>query len=226
MSNLGLAGIRKAKALAAERRQFSDVKVEWFKLNAAKPSSVVQFLHELDEDGKLYDPNRGLPVTEVEHNGPGKEGWKSRASCSMEDEGRCYACEQHSADPTAGWKARTNLYMNILDEDGKVKILSRNVNNAFVDTLIEYYEGDEDNRSIMDRAYKLKLTGEGFNTTWTMIPVNKQVDASNVELFDIESAVLRKIPYDKQREWYGKNIGPAPKETSTDSSSSEELDWA
>lgn len=195
----GLAGIRKAKEEAAARRAEMDrPKVQWFTLKNRSNGARVRFLQELDEESPNYDPSRGTLITILEHQAPGKEGWKARAMCTYEKEGRCFACEKNREAPTAGWKAKTNMYVNVLDEDGVVKVLSRNVNNAFVDTLVEWFSST---LTITDRTFKLKQTGEGMNTTWTMTPA-PDLDAVVGELYDLEQAVLRHVPYENQKEYY------------------------
>lgn len=219
----GLAGIRKAKEEAAARREaMNQPKVEWFTLKGRPNGAKINFLQELDTDGKGYDENRGVVITVVEHQAPGKEGWKARGMCTYDVEGRCYACERHAEKPAEGWKPKTNLYANILDEDGVVKVLSRNVNNAFVDTLMEYFT---DSGTITGNTFKLKQTGEGFNTTWLMMPSGDKVDTSGVELYDLEKAVVRHVPYEKQAEYYGKVYSPATASASSNDSEEESLDW-
>lgn len=202
----GLAGIRKAKEAAAARREAANGKVEWFTLKDRPNGARVLFLQELDEEGKNYDKTRGTVITVVEHQAPGKEGWKARATCTMESEDRCYACEQHSIDPNEGWKAKTSLYANVLDEDGKVKVLSRNVNNAFIDNLVEWFE---ESGSITGNPFKLREMGEGFGRTWTLTPTNWNLDPNApVELYDLEKTVVRFVPYAEQKEYYGKAYQP------------------
>lgn len=185
----GLAGIRKAKEESAARRAaFEAPKADWFKLSGNPNGRKVYFLQELDEDGENYDSSRGTVLTVVEHQAPGKDGYKARATCTFETEGRCYACDMHKRNPSEGWKQKVNLYINVLDEDGKVKVLSRNVNNAFVDSLVEWFN---ESGTITANAFKLKENGEGFNRIWTMTPTQMSHDPSEVELFDLEKVVLR-----------------------------------
>ncbi len=198
----GLAGIRKAKEEAAARRAaFETPKADWFKLSGNPNGRKVYFLQELDEDSETYDAARGVVLVAVEHQAPGKEGWKARATCTFEDEGRCYACEMHKRNPQDGWKQKTSIYINVLDEDGKVKVLSRNVNNGFVENLVEWFN---ESGSITRNAFKLKETGEGFNRTWTMTPTQLDLDPTQVELYDLHKVVLRNIPYDEQEQYYGR----------------------
>lgn len=220
----GLAGIRKAKEEAAARREaMNSPKVEWFSLKGRPNGAKVVFLQELDEDGKNYDATRGTVITVVEHQAPGREGWKARAMCTIEDEGQCFACERHRENPTEGWKAKTNLYVNVLDEDGKVKVLSRNVNNAFVDNLIEWFS---ETNSITENAFKLKEMGEGFNRTWTLTPSPQALPDMAVELYDLEKAVVRKVAYGQQADYYGKAYSGPEKEGSPSSATEDEsLAW-
>jgi hypothetical protein len=217
----GLAGIRKAKEEAALRReQMSQAKVEWFTLKGRPNGARIKFLQELDEVGLNYLPDRGTFITVLEHQAPGKEGWKARAMCTNEEEGRCFACERHSENPGEGWKAKTNMYINILDEDGVVKVLSRNVNNSFVDTLVEWFDSTG---TITDSTFKLKETGEGFNRTWTMTPA-QPLDANVGELYELEKVVVRKIPYSDQRDYYMRVYNPIEK-TEEKTELDEALSW-
>lgn len=219
----GLAGIRKAKEEAAARREaMNQPKVEWFSLSKRPNGAKILFLQELDEDGKNYSEERGTVITVVEHVAPGKEGWKARAMCTYEDEGRCYACEKHRESPSEGWKSKTNLYVNVLDEDGKVKVLSRNVNNAFVDNLVEWFS---ESGSITDNAFKLKEMGEGFNRTWTLTPSPQAMDGSAVELYDLEKTVVRKVPYEAQEDYYGRVYSAVINDSTEPNVEDKSLDW-
>jgi|SRR5687767_3562894 len=208
----GFAGIKKAREKAAEAREALNNKIEWFSFGKDKKSAKVVFLQELDSDGKNYDSNNGEVIALVEHQAPGKEGWKARALCSKDSEDRCYACEQHSLDPQAGWKAKTTLYINVLDlEDNKVKVLSRNVNNNFVTLLEQEYE---DENTITDKVFRLTKSGEGFQTVWNLKGLNKDVEPvpeEIPELYDLEkavTAVVKRVPYSEQREYYSKALAP------------------
>ncbi len=217
----GLSGLRKLKEEAAARReQFNTPKVEWFSLKGRPNGAKIMFLQELDVDGENYDSERGIPIVVVEHVAPGKEGWKSRAECSFEAEGRCYACEMHRANPQEGWKQRHNLYINIIDDDGVVKVLSRNINNSFIEWITEWFS---DTGTVIGQAFKIKQTGEGFQTAWTAMPTSLDVDTTNVELYDLEKTVVKSVPYVEQEAFYARGY-TAPEEKEA-SASSTEIEW-
>lgn len=208
----GFAGIKKAREKAAEAREALNNKIEWFSLSKDRKSARIVFLQELDSDGKNYNSSNGEVIALVEHQAPGKEGWKARALCTKEDEDRCYACEQYSLDPQAGWKAKTMLYINVLDlEDNKVKVLSRNVNNNFVTLLSEEYD---DEGTITDRVFRITKSGEGLQTVWNLKGLNREhepVPDEAPELYDLEkavTAVVKRVPYSEQREYYSKALAP------------------
>lgn len=201
----GLAGIKKIKQELAERREAMNTKAEWLTLKNKPNGVVIRFLQELDEDGQNYDSNKGVVLVTVEHQAPGKEGWKARAACTFESEGRCYACEMNAREPQKGWKQKNMMYLNVFDEAEKsVKILSRNINNSFVDTLMDWYS---ESGTITGNSFKLKQTGEGFNTSWSMVPtatLAKDVDFSGLELYDLEKVAVRQIPYPEQEAYYNR----------------------
>ena len=83
----------------------------WLKLNDGQ-SVKIKFLQELDPDSPNYNEKAGLAFIAVEHTNPAD--YRRKALCSIEDQGRCFGCEQHRRDPKAGWKGRCRLYCNIL----------------------------------------------------------------------------------------------------------------
>jgi hypothetical protein len=202
----GLAGIRALQQQNKEKAEAQNrPKAEWFKWPKGVTSATVRFLQELDPEMENYREDRGIGLIEVEHQAPGPEGYKRRASCTNGEDGECYACERHKQDYKAGWRQRQNLYINAIvdfgDGDKKVLVLSRNANASFTQALIEEAV---DEGSITDANYRITKTGEGTTTQWLLKRLKGEpMDDSKAEPFSIEETVLRKIPYEKQAEYYG-----------------------
>lgn len=226
MSITGLAGFKaekKRREEAAEER--NRPKAEYFnwKFNKNKEDknlAYVRFIQEFDKDVDTFREDRGLPVMQVEHNAPGKEGFKRRANCTMDDN-ECYACERHAEDKATaqvdadgkkklkGWGQKSNFYIwGLVDyQDGngvKPVVLSRSFGSSFVEDLIEQVEEDENNR-ITDKMFKITKSGTGTETRWKVRPAKgvELFDDTDVEVLPLEDAVLRKIPYAEQPAYYG-----------------------
>lgn len=128
-------------------------------------SVTIRFIQELDENGKHYDEKRGLAVSVFEHVSPDDNG--IRFLCTMEDEGRCVGCERVVLNPR--WKRRTRLYVNayVVDEQ-KVKVVATGFSAKGIGgALVDYAE---DFGTICDRNFKLKRAGEGFATSYSLLP--------------------------------------------------------
>jgi hypothetical protein len=116
----GLAGLRAKQQEQAEKEAARNrPKAEYFSwkenAKAQNPDAVlVQFLQELDPSATGYNEDKGLAVAAVEHEAPGPKGYLARATCTLDSEGQCYACERKKADFQEGWKTKTNLYINAL----------------------------------------------------------------------------------------------------------------
>lgn len=202
----GLAAIRahqeEQKAKAAERER---PKADWFKWPKNVNVATALFLQELDEEAANYNPDRGVGFIQVEHQAPGPDGYKRRANCTIESEGECYACERHSQDYKEGWRQRQNLYINALVDFGqgegpKPVVIQRNANSSFVQALIE--EAVEEG-TITGTNYRITKVGEGTTTQWLLKALKDRFDDSGVEVFDLEETAVRKVPYEKQPDYYG-----------------------
>ena len=105
------------KALDKPTYSESDgTKARWVKLEDGE-SVKVRFLQELDPDSPSYNEKAGLGFIAVEHTNP--KDYRRKALCTMDDQGKCWGCEQHRKDFKAGWKGRSRLYINVLVDDGK-----------------------------------------------------------------------------------------------------------
>ena len=178
-------------------------KVRWLKLNDGQ-SVKLRFIEELDEDSPNYSAERGLSLVVKEHVNP--KDFKRRAVDTMDTEGRDWAEEQHRKDPKAGWKGKLRFYCNVLVDDGMeepyVAIWSMGVGKMSVfDTIREYAL---ETGSVSNLNWKLKRSGQGMETVYTLIPSapdTEPFDWSGVEPFQLESA-LNKIPYAEQESFY------------------------
>jgi hypothetical protein len=177
-------------------------KTQWFKL-ADKQSVKVVFLQELDPDSPHFSQKNDLGFLAVEHVNP--DNYRRKAVCTIDDEGVCWACEQHKKDWKAGWKQKTRLYINVLVDDGQnepyVAVLSQgNGPKSITPTLIEY-AGDDG--SISDKYFTIKRTGAGATDTSYTLRAGKEhgLDVESYELFDLEKA-LRQVPYAEQEAHY------------------------
>jgi predicted Fe-S protein YdhL (DUF1289 family) len=225
MSITGLAGFKAEKArreaAAAERDRPKAQYFNWKHNKSDEKNTVyVRFLQEFDVDVDGYNETHGLPVMQVEHQAPGKQGYLRRANCTMESEGQCYACERHADDVATapvvdgkkklkGWGPKSNFYtwalVDYQDGEGpKPVVLSRSFNSSFVDDLIIEVESADGNK-ITDKMWKITKTGAKLQTTWKLREAKgvELYDDTDVEVLDLKTSVLRAIPYDEQAAYYG-----------------------
>jgi hypothetical protein len=198
-------------------------KARWVKLEDSE-SVKVRFLQELDPDSPTYNEKAGLGFIAVEHTNP--KDYRRKALCTMEDQGKCYGCEQHRKDYKAGWKGRTRLYINVLIDDGKedpyVGILSQGSSGKTVTPTLIEYAGEMG--SITNLMWRIKRTGTKTDTSYTIIPLAKDespFDIGALDLYDLETTAVRDLPYTEQDAFFA-GEGSHNEEQATTSSS---LDW-
>lgn len=212
----GLAGILKYKAdQAAKEEARNRPKAEYLSSVFPKETGneiVGQFVQELDKGHEGYDPEKGLGLLLVEHEPPGRDGFKRRANCTdpeAEDITNCYACERKKLEwvkdaPDGNWKTKTNLYINfatLIDGKPRVFVLSRNAGSGFFDQLLQEIK---DEGSLMTTSYRITKSGTGTTTNWSLKGVKDEMfDTSDLEVFDLKETVERDIPLDQQPEYYG-----------------------
>lgn len=215
----GLAALREYQAEQARLREERDrPKADWMVWSntgakGGKKIDTVQvrFLNDWDEDSEVFE-KFGAPILAVEHQAPGDRGFMRRASCTIESEGECYACERHAMRIEAdkgGWRQRTNFYINGLvkfsDDVQKVVILSRNANASFVEDLLQELE-DEGN--ISGANYRLKVTGDKTTTKWGLKRQSGEpFSLDGVEAYNLEELAVRNVPYAEQAAYYGAVYG-------------------
>lgn len=224
---MGLAKGLKELNKAIDKPSYSEgdgTKARWVKIEDGE-SIKIRFLQELDPDSSEYNEKNGLGFIANEHTNPAD--YRRKALCSMDDQGKCYGCEQHRKDYKKGWKARARLYINVLVDDGKedpyVAILSQGSSGkAITPTLIEY-AGEVG--SISNLMWRIKRTGKNTDTSYTIIPLAKdesKFDSSSLELYDLEKVAVRDLPYVDQEAFYNGEGGNKGEEQSATSSS---VDW-
>jgi len=199
-------------------------KARWVKLEDGE-SVKIRFLQELDPDSPNYNEKNGLGFIAVEHTNPGD--YRRKALCSMDDQGKCYGCEEHRKDYKKGWKGKSRLYINVLVDDGKedpyVAILSQGSSTkAITPTLIEY-AGEMG--SISNLVWRIKRTGLKTDTSYTAIPLGKDetpFDSSDLELYKLEDIAVRDMPYSEQEGFFN---GDSQEEDSSTDSTSSSVDW-
>lgn len=209
--------------------------LDWFSLGKGKKNPIrVRFLQEFTTESRNYDSTRGTVVFLNEHTSP--HDFKRRAKCSMDAQGRCFACEMVKAQPegvtedgqTKYWGAKSNMYVYLATEDGEVKVLSRPAPGPFFNLLHSFHKGDGEN-SITEQEFEI-AKGPNRNDSWTLTPRLKQSfelpDLS--QLADLESAVGRDIAYDEQKNFYipvDKKDVLETKEASSTQASPNNFDW-
>lgn len=197
----GLSAIRKKM----DGPKFEDgPKAKWLKL-ADGQSVKIRFINEVDADSPHYTQDRGLAIVVAEHTNP--KDYRRKALCSLEEEGRCFGCEQHRKDPKAGWKAKLRFYTNVLVDDGTEKyvaVWSQGVGpKSPTTTMLIEYAGDAN--SITNLTWRLKRNGTGTQTSYALIPLatdTEPFDWSGVEPFELEKVAVRSIEYANQENFF------------------------
>jgi hypothetical protein len=183
-------------------------KANWFK-PVTNQSVKVKFLQELSTEVENYDATRGTFLGAVEHMSPGPKGYMSRALCTLDEEGKCFACERHMENPREGWAQKKNFYINVLVQHGtekpQVEIMSRNMLSPFIDDLVDL-EAESEGKGLTAATYVIKRTGSGPQTLWKIKESRDEVlDDSNAQVFKLEDYAIRTIPYEEQRAYYMRN---------------------
>jgi hypothetical protein len=206
-----------AKLVDDMESRASESKTRWLKVTSGQTVRV-RFVNEMDEDSPHYSPDRGMALVAYEHSNP--DDYRRKAVCTMEDEGRCFACELNAAGKK-GWYKKPRFYINLLVDDGieepYVATWSMGVRRNATFSMIREYAVETG--SVSNLSWRLKRSGEGTDTTWTLIPTAPDAvpfDWSGIEIPNLESA-LRQVPYSEQEEFY-LAVKNAPKEEVAESS--------
>jgi hypothetical protein len=169
-------------------------------------SVKIRFMQEVDGDSENYIEKAGLAFIAIEHTNP--KDYKRKALCTIDDQGRCFGCEQHHRDPKSGWKGKRRFYANVLVNDEKeepyVAIFSQGVGPKSATEEVIQYAGETG--SITNINWKLKRTGTGMETNYSIIPLPtgdaKAIDFDKYELFDLTKTAVRDVPYQDQETFY------------------------
>lgn len=194
-------------------------KARWVKLEDGE-SVKIRFLQELDPDSPTYDDKFGLGFIAVEHTNP--KDYRRKLLCTMQDQGKCWGCEQHRKDYKAGWKGRSRLYINVLVDDGKnepyVAILSQGSSGKTITPTLIEYAGEMG--CITNLMWRIKRTGTKTDTSYTIFPLAKDetaFDASSLELYKLEETAVREMKYADQESFFnGEGGTEEPESTSQD----------
>jgi hypothetical protein len=197
-------GLANINALIDKPKYDSDKpRVRWLKLTDGQAVKL-RFVEELDEDSPSYSEGRGLSLVVKEHTNP--KDYRRKAVDTMESEGRDWAEEMHRKDPKAGWRGRLRFYCNVLVDDGieepYVAIWSMGVSKQSAFNTIREYALETG--SISNLTWKVKRSGSGTETSYTLIPSapdSEPFDWGTVEPFDIDLA-LNHVPYAEQEAYY------------------------
>ena len=201
-------------------------KGRWLQLKDGQ-SLKIRFMQEVDPDSPSYLEKAGLAFIAIEHTNP--KDYKRKALCTIEDQGRCFGCEQHRRDIKAGWKGRSRFYANVLVDDGTeepyVAIFSQGAGPKSATPEIINYAGETG--SISNLNWKLKRTGTSTETNYSIIPLPtadaSPIDLTKHELFDLEKSAVRDVPYEEQENFYLGITSDSSGETASSSSSA--VEW-
>lgn len=198
-------------------------KATWVKIEDGE-SVKVRFLQELDPDSPTYNEKNGLGFIAIEHTNP--SDYRRKALCSMDDQGKCYGCEQHRKDYKAGWKGKPRLYINVLVDNGKddptVAVLSQGISGKTITPTLNEYA--KEMGSITNLMWRIKRTGLKTDTSYTIIPLQKdesEFDSSVLELHDLLATAVRDLPYVEQEAFFAGEVKKSEGSSATDST----LDW-
>jgi hypothetical protein len=200
-----ITGLANIKNLIDRPRSESGPKARWLKLEDGQ-SVKSRLLNEVDADSKNYNTERGLAIVCAEHTNP--KDYRRKCVCTMDEEGRCYGCEMNRRDPKAGWKARLRYYTNVLVDEGTdepyVAIWSQGVGpKSPTTTTIVEYAGDTG--SITNVIWRLKRTGTGTQTSYSLFPLTtdeSSFDFKGLDLYNLDETAVRQVKYSDQEAFF------------------------
>lgn len=200
----GLSAINKSLEDSGGGQQGDRVKAKFLKL-ADNETVKVRFLQELDPDSPNYNEQVGGGFVAVEHQHP--NDFKKRFVCTMDEEGRCFGCEQYAAGQR-GFKQKLKLYINalVMKADGSSEVVVVSQGNGPKSLTPQLLEAAGEYGSITNRVFKLKRKGSGqTDTSYTLTPLDKddfEYDVTQHELFDLEKVVYM-VPFESQEKYLG-----------------------
>ena len=185
----GLSAIK--QALDARPGTFENVSDKELTRNIQKNGErTIRFVQELDESSPLHNADYGVGIVAVEYQHP--ELFWLRIADTSDTDGACWAAEQ-------GWDQKISLYVNVVDvETGEVLYLSRSILGGLGQQIVE---SASDRGSLTDGVWKIKKTGEGMKTRYSLNLISIDADPINVEadaLIDFRKNVINEIAYSEQ----------------------------
>lgn len=213
-----IKGLKNIDALL-EKPKFESTaqKVRWVKL-ADGQSAKIRFVEELDSDSANYAESRGLAVVIAQHTNP--KDYKRMAVCTMDSEGRCFACEMARKDPKSGWRSKLRFYCNVLIDDGTeapyIAVWSQGISKQSAFNTIREYALETG--SISNLEWKIKRNGQGTETNYTLLPTKPDAEPykwTEQEFYNLEK-VVREIPYAEQENFYFGFDTPSVTSSNTD----------
>jgi hypothetical protein len=196
-----------------------------------KQAFKIAFLQEMDVDSDLYSTKNDVGFVATEHKSPAN--FRIKALCTA-DEGNCYGCEQHEKDYKAKWGQKSQLYINVLVDEGKgeepyVAVLSQgNGDKSITKSFLEYagLVG-----KVTDKWFQLKRTGSGQkDTSYLLTPLNDHgLNVESYTLFDLDKVVYH-VPYEEQEKFYNRDgaaqsVENAPRESEPPTVDSVNSEW-
>jgi hypothetical protein len=186
-----ISGLSQIKSVIEERGSYENVTDRELTRNIAKNGErTIRFVQELDESSALYNEAYGVGLVAVEYEHP--DLYWLRITDSSDEDGGCWPAEQ-------GWTQKINLYVNVIDVETKeVFYLSRSVLGGLG---LQIIESASDRGTITDGVWKIKKTGEGMKTRYSLNLISLDSDPIDVDpstLIDFRKNVIREVPYASQ----------------------------
>lgn len=185
----GLSAIK--EALGSRPTTFENVSDKELTRNIQKNTErTIRFIQELDESSPLYNEDLGLGVVAVEYQHP--DLFWLRIADSSDTDGASWPAEQ-------GWEQKISLYINVVDVDtGEVFYLSRSILGGLGQQIVE---SASDRGSLTDGVWKIKKTGEGMKTRYSLNLISLETEPVSVnseDLIDFRKNVINEVPYSEQ----------------------------
>lgn len=211
----GLSAIK--EALGSRPSTFENVSDKELTRNIQKNTErTIRFVQELDESSPLFNEELGLGVVAVEYQHP--DLFWLRLADSSDTDGASWPAEQ-------GWEQKISLYINVVDVDtGEVFYLSRSILGGLGQQIVE---SASDRGSLTDGVWKIKKTGEGMKTRYSLnlISLDSEPVAVNAEdLIDFRKNVINEVPYSEQ-EAYVRQVERRVREKNQDADEDSGLAW-
>lgn len=212
----GLSAIR--EAIDSRPSSFENVSDKELTRNIEKNGErTIRFVQELDESSTLYNEGLGLGIVVLEYQHP--DLYWFRVCDTSDEEGECWAAEQ-------GWDSKMTLYINVVDVNtGEVFYLGRSVYGGLGQQIVD---SATERGTITDAVWKIKKTGEGMKTRYSLNLISLEdsaIDVDPASLIDFRKNVIREIPSGEQESAVRQVEQRVKNKSQEDSSSEDELAW-